>query len=55
MKNKCKNCGKNYKVLTEEDLCYYCHVDKYGRPPKGGCYESGDWNRPMGGLKKVIK
>lgn len=37
--NKCK---KNYKVLTEEGLCYYCHVNKYGEPPKTGLYKPGE-------------
>ena len=27
MNNICSNCNKNFKVLTREGLCAYCHQD----------------------------
>ncbi len=56
MTSTCNKCKKNYKVLTEEGLCYYCHVNKYGKPPTKGVWESGE-QRAMnlgkkGGIKK---
>ena len=29
----CKKCGKNFKVLTKEGLCAYCHKNKTGEWP----------------------
>ena len=29
MTDKCKNCKKNYKVLTKEGLCAYCFQDEH--------------------------
>jgi len=28
-KNKCKACGKNYKVLTKEGFCAYCFRNEH--------------------------
>lgn len=39
MTQKCKQCNKNFKTLTEENLCYYCHVNKYHTPPTTGVYK----------------
>ena len=34
---ECKGCKRRFKKVTEEDLCYGCHINKYGAPSK-------DWN-----------
>lgn len=31
---ECNDCGKRYKKLTEEGICYYCHYGKYKSHPK---------------------
>lgn len=31
---KCKACGRNYKKLPEEELCFHCHYTKYKKHPK---------------------
>ena len=35
----CSKCGKRYKTLTNEGLCYGCHINKYGDTPKTGQYK----------------
>lgn len=40
-KQKCKSCNHGYKTLTDEKLCYQCHFNKYGVPPKTGAYKEG--------------
>jgi len=42
--SQCRLCKRRFKKLTEEELCYYCHVNKYGSSPK-------EWN-PIGKYKK---
>ena len=37
--SECKGCGRKYRTLTEEELCYACHVYKYDEPPKTGAYK----------------
>lgn len=32
-KSKCNKCKKNFRVLTTEDICYFCHINKYGVAP----------------------
>lgn len=44
--SQCKKCRKNYKVLTLDNMCYYCHVKVHGNPPTKGCWETGE-QRPM--------
>ena len=39
MKETCKDCGRNFKTLTDANLCYYCFVNKYGKPPNTGIYK----------------
>jgi len=34
MKDKCINCKKGFKILTEKDLCFYCHINKYKEFPE---------------------
>jgi len=29
MKQKCKECNRNFRNLTKESLCAYCHKIKY--------------------------
>lgn len=46
-KPKCKKCERNFKVLTLEKLCAYCHKD-----------ENGEWPHEFRGAKekkKIIK
>jgi hypothetical protein len=47
------NCQKNYKIL-EKDLCYGCHIKKFGKIPTTGLYHQ---NKPEGkmDLKKKIR
>lgn len=33
MKQACNKCHKHYNILTNEGICFYCHVDKYGIAP----------------------
>ena len=33
MKNKCVNCKKGHKVLTKENLCAKCYLEKKGEWP----------------------
>jgi len=33
MTQTCKKCNKNYKTLTNEGVCYHCHIFKYGSAP----------------------
>lgn len=37
--SECVQCHKRYKVLTQESLCYFCHLYKYHEPPKTGAYK----------------
>jgi len=33
MKFKCDICKKNFKIITRENICYYCFTAKHGRSP----------------------
>jgi len=33
MKQQCKNCKKNYKILCTDGNCYFCFTKKHGRSP----------------------
>ena len=46
---ECKNCKRRYKLLTEEELCYYCHTNKYGEAPtkKGMPWYAGEDRKAM--------
>jgi len=33
-RQKCEKCGKGYKTLTEEGLCFFCSKSKYGKIAK---------------------
>ena len=33
MKQKCKGCGNNFKIISKNGLCYYCFTNKEGRSP----------------------
>ena len=33
MKQTCKNCKKNYVVLTKECLCVFCYQNEKGKWP----------------------
>ena len=43
MTNKltCKSCNRNYKVLTEEGICWFCYHNKYRTVPTTGVYRQG--------------
>ena len=30
MRNKCKKCGRIYRMLTKKDLCVFCHKELTG-------------------------
>ena len=30
MKNKCKKCGRRYRMLTKKDLCVFCYYELTG-------------------------
>ena len=32
--SKCKECKNNKKILTKEDLCANCYMDKFKKWPK---------------------
>jgi hypothetical protein len=50
---ECKDCGKRFKVLTEEGICFYCYRKKHKKPPTKGCYDPGKGgNNPMKMKKK---
>ena len=40
MRDKCRKCGRGFKVLTNQ-LCYFCHINKFKEPPTTGAYEQG--------------
>ena len=42
MKTECKICKKNYNILTIENLCYYCFVNKYKVAPSKKQYGNHD-------------
>lgn len=52
MRDECKKCHKHYRTLTEEELCYFCHYDKYGSIPTAKPFNAGDWDKPMQFKKK---
>jgi hypothetical protein len=31
MKSKCLKCNRTYKMITPENLCAECHLNKYGK------------------------
>jgi hypothetical protein len=35
----CKSCNRNYRVLTEEGICWFCYHHKYGATPTTGVYK----------------
>jgi len=37
---RCKQCKHNYKALTVEELCCFCHWDKFGNWSKD--FSSGE-------------
>jgi len=39
---ECKNCKRNFKRLTKEDLCAFCYKDK-----------TGEWAKEFTGPKKI--
>ena len=41
IKIPCKNCHRNFKVLTPEGICWACYLNKYKEPPKTGAYKEG--------------
>ena len=56
MKQECKKCFRRYNVLTEEGLCFHCHVKKYKAVPTKGCYDTGKGSvNPMGFKKRKEK
>lgn len=38
MKSQCKICKRRFKTLTEDNLCYFCHLEKYNKVPTKGVY-----------------
>lgn len=32
--SECIKCKRRFKRLTSENICYYCHINKYNKPPK---------------------
>jgi hypothetical protein len=38
LKQECKNCKRRFKILVD-DLCYFCFIKIYGKPPNSGPYK----------------
>lgn len=30
---QCIRCNRNYRILTNKEICYHCHINKYGSSP----------------------
>jgi len=39
---KCDICKKNYNLLTEKGICYYCWINKYNLAPTPRQYGNHD-------------
>jgi len=51
MKNKCENCKRSFKVLTEEGLCAYCFKEKHGYWSDDFCSDEERERRAGGGKR----
>lgn len=36
--HQCNHCKRRFKTLTDNNLCYYCYINKYGTIPTTGQY-----------------
>jgi len=42
---KCIKCKNNYKILTNENFCFYCHTRKYKVAPNARQFGNHDIKR----------